>query len=68
MYTLIKRISYSELVLEQLPVLTVSLLIAELFYKFHSFIFECVAFLATWYVLDATVKFFRGLTRNNSGN
>lgn len=66
MYTLIKRISYSELVLEQLPVLTASLLIAELFYKFHSFIFECVAFLATWYVLDATVRFFRGLKRNNS--
>ena len=64
MYTLIKRISYSELVLEQLPVLTASLLIAELLYKFHSFILECVAFLATWYVLDASVKFFRGLKRN----
>jgi hypothetical protein len=64
MYTLIKRISYSELVLEQLPVLTASLLIAELLYKFHSFILECVAFLATWYVIDASMKFLRGLKRN----
>lgn len=68
MYTLIKRISYSELVLEQLPVLTASLLIAELLYKFHSFIVECVAFLATWYVLDASVKCLRSLKRDSSGN
>lgn len=27
--------------------------IAELFYKFHSFSLECVAFLATWYVFGA---------------
>ena len=68
MYTLIKRVSYSELVLEQLPVLTASLLIAELLYKFHSFILECVAFLATWYVLDASVKGLRSLKRDSSGN
>jgi hypothetical protein len=29
-----------------------SLFIAELFYKFHSFTLECLAFLATWYVAD----------------
>ena len=26
--------------------------IAELFYKFHSFSLECIAFLATWAVLS----------------
>jgi hypothetical protein len=26
--------------------------VAELFYKFHSFTLECLAFLATWYVFD----------------
>lgn len=61
MYTLIKRMSYSELLLEQLPVLTASLIIAELFYKFHSFTLECIAFLMTWYVLDASVKLLRGI-------
>lgn len=58
MYTLIKTIPANQLLLEQLPVLIASLLIAELFYKFHSFTLECVAFLATWYVLDGVVRFF----------
>lgn len=58
MYSLIKAMSARQLFLEQLPVFVVSLLIAELFYKFHSFTLECVAFLATWYVLDGVVRFF----------
>ena len=29
-----------------------ALLIAEAFYKFHSFTLECIAFLATWYALS----------------
>jgi hypothetical protein len=29
-----------------------SLLVAEVFYKFHSFTLECFAFLATWYVVS----------------
>ena len=36
----------------ELPALGIALLIAELFYKFHSFILECAAFLATWYCLS----------------
>ncbi|HEY3040104.1 MAG TPA: hypothetical protein VGJ66_15300 [Pyrinomonadaceae bacterium] len=59
MYTMIKRISYGELLLEQLPVLTASLLIAEFFYRFHSFTLECVAFLTIWYALDAGIKLLR---------
>lgn len=30
-----------------------SLVIAELFYKFHSFTLEVAGFLVTWFVLDA---------------
>ena len=30
----------------------IALLIAEFFYKFHSFLLECLAFLATWFVLS----------------
>jgi hypothetical protein len=39
--------------------LVLSLFIAELFYKFHSFTLEAVAFLATWYVLGAIAERLR---------
>jgi hypothetical protein len=29
-----------------------ALVLAEMFYKFHSFTLECMAFLATWLVFD----------------
>ncbi len=59
MYTLLQSITVRQLFLEQAPILAVSLIIAEIFYKFHSFTLECIAFLATWYLLDASVKFVR---------
>jgi hypothetical protein len=37
--------------------------ISELFYKFHSFTLECVAFLVTWFVLDAIEKYIRAFLR-----
>jgi hypothetical protein len=52
MYSLTRLMSYPRFLTEQLPVLVASLLIAEFWYKFHSFTLECVAFLATWFVLD----------------
>jgi hypothetical protein len=39
----------------KLPGLVLSFLIAEFFYKFHSFTLECLAFLATWLVLDVII-------------
>ncbi len=30
----------------------IALVIAEFFYKFHSFLLECLAFLVTWFVLS----------------
>ena len=39
-----------------LPTGAAALVIAELFYKFHSFTLECVAFLATWFVLDVVLE------------
>ncbi len=53
MYALLHTTPFRLLLLAQAPTLLFSLLIAELFYKFHSFTLECVAFLATWYCLDA---------------
>lgn len=58
MYTLIRMLSLRQLLLEQVPALGISLVIAEQFYKFHSFTLECVVFLATWYVIDGVLRFF----------
>jgi hypothetical protein len=57
MYTLIRLISLRYLLLEQVPAIALSIVIAELFYKFHSFTLECIAFLLTWYVIDAAIGF-----------
>ena len=41
---------------EQAPALGGSLLVAELFYRFHSFLLETGAFLATWFVADLVLR------------
>jgi hypothetical protein len=56
MYTLIRSMPLRQLLLEQVPALGLSFITAELFYKFHSFTLECLAFLGTWYVIDAAIK------------
>jgi len=56
MYTLFRSIPSSRLVREQLPALAAAFLVAETFYKFHSFTLECLSFLATWFVIDAVVS------------
>lgn len=53
MYELIRRLTVRQLALEQLPLLVVALGIAEVFYKFHSFLLETGAFLITWLALGA---------------
>ena len=49
--------------IQQSPVLDGSLAIAEIFYKFGSFLLEAVAFLITWFFLDAITEFFLGRKR-----
>lgn len=56
MYTLLRTVSARTLALIQIPSFLSALLIAELFYKFHSFLLETGAFLATWLVLDAVLS------------
>jgi hypothetical protein len=48
MYTLMQHVGLRRGVLVEAPSLAVSVVCAELFYKFHSFSLECMAFLATW--------------------
>ena len=55
MYELIRSLSARQLILEQAPVFIVSLGIAEILYKFHSFLMETLAFLATWFIMDFIV-------------
>jgi hypothetical protein len=61
MYELIRRLTVRQLTLEQLPLLLISLGIAEVFYKFHSFLLETGAFLLTWFALGALYSGLRSL-------
>jgi hypothetical protein len=56
MFALTRILTTRQLLIEQVPVLAVSLLIAEMWYKFHSFTLETLAFLATWYIIGACVR------------
>lgn len=61
MYTLLRSVSLRSLLVTQAPALLASFVIAEYFYKFHSFTLECLAFLATWLVIDAVMAGIRSL-------
>jgi hypothetical protein len=65
MYKFIKSMTTREILVEQVPPMTLSLLIAEMFYKFHSFTLECLAFLATWYLLDLLISLVFKLFSSN---
>ena len=56
MFTLLRKLSGRQILTEQFPTLAAAWIIAELFYKFHSFSLECAAFLATWWGFDAAVQ------------
>ncbi|HEY5602056.1 MAG TPA: hypothetical protein VIM41_03010 [Gammaproteobacteria bacterium] len=68
MFQLLRELPAQQLLLRQLPSFLAAFVIAEMFYKFHSFTLECAAFLVTWFVIDALaelpVLFMRSLRRN----
>lgn len=53
MYESIKQLGLLPFLSREAIPIGLSLVIAELFYKFHSFTLETLAFLATWYALSA---------------
>lgn len=53
MFTLVRAVPLRRLAFEHVPTLGLSLAIAEVAFKFHSFLLEASAFLVTWYALDA---------------
>lgn len=60
MYTLSQLLPWQRLLAEQGPTFLLAFLIAEFFYKFHSFTLECLAFLATWFLFDLILQTVRG--------
>jgi hypothetical protein len=51
MHTLLNKLNLTELFKNEAVPFGLSFIIAEMFYKFHSFGFECIAFLGTWYFI-----------------
>lgn len=60
MYTLWRGMHDGRAAWVEVPTLAASVAIAEFFYKFHSFSLECLAFLATWFVLGGAVSAVAG--------
>ena len=61
MYTLIADARLRKGLISEGPPLLSSMLVAEVFYKFHSFGLECFALLATWFVMSYLFSLVRGL-------
>lgn len=61
MFTLLRLLPFKRVAFEQIPTLAAAWLVAELFYRFHSFTLECAAFLVTWFAFDAVVQGVKGL-------
>ncbi|MBI5721699.1 MAG: hypothetical protein HZC37_28835 [Burkholderiales bacterium] len=59
MFTLLRLLPLRRVLIEQLPALAAAWLLAELFFRFHSFTLETAALLATWFVVDAAIQGLR---------
>jgi len=56
MYQMIKSHGVAATLTRETPSAIAAIIVAELFYKFHSFSLECLAFLATWCVFSWVVN------------
>jgi hypothetical protein len=61
MYHMVRSLGARAVLRRELPAGATAFLIAEFFYKFHSFALETLAFLATWWVLSWAGKILIGL-------
>jgi len=52
MFSLVKDLGIQVALRQEAVTFVIAFLIAEFFYKFHSFTLECLAFLATWFLLS----------------
>jgi hypothetical protein len=58
-FQLLRTIHRQDLVVRQLPAFGSAFVIAGSFYQFHSFYLETVAFMVTWFVIDAALEGLR---------
>ena len=53
MYTYFRSQGFRSFMVSEAPYFLISFLIANTFYKFHSFGLELIGFMVTWYALSA---------------
>lgn len=63
MYTLLRNGFTRDGLTSQIPSLGVTIVVAELFYKFHSFSLEFLAALATWLAIDFVLVMLLSVAR-----
>jgi hypothetical protein len=69
MYLLLRSLGMKSVVRREVPAAATAFVIAEFFYKFHSFALETLAFLATWCLLSWAVNFIAGaFARKDAGD
>jgi hypothetical protein len=67
MYQMVRATGLFPSISLELPTCLAALIIAELFYKFHSFTLECVAFLATLFTISWLVDKFADFFKRKRG-
>lgn len=68
MYTILSLLPNKKVLFKQIPQFSVACIIAELFYKFHSFTLECGLFLITWLVIDFGSKWVISISKVKSSS
>jgi hypothetical protein len=66
MYVMLRANGLLSNIRHELPTGLAAFIIAELFYKFHSFTLECLAFLATWLVFSWLASMVGSLFKNRN--
>ena len=66
MYTLLRSGNARNLAFQELPGLAVAVVVAEIFFKFHSFTLECLGFLVVWTLASALFGLGRRLAPKRS--
>ena len=64
----IQKLERRDALLIEAPAMLGSLVVAELFYKFHSFTLECICFLGTWFVLSSVLSLISTRLRGRPEN
>ena len=67
MHMLVRTLGTKQGLCIEIPSFILSLAIAEIFYKFHSFTLECLAFTATWVAISALATWATGVLPRKAG-